>query len=89
MAAKALSSGAAGSKVHGGVRIGDGDANRPPTRREFEQLERVIEELESRVAQDRRDLDMQFQRLAQLQAVIDRMQIAAKNVRPRRAASSG
>jgi hypothetical protein len=53
----------------------------PPTQREFERLKRVVEELVGRVAENRRDIDMQFQRLAQLQAVIDRIQIGARQAR--------
>ena len=47
--------------------------------RDFSRIERLIADLDRRVAQNRRDLDVQFQRLADLQAVIDRMQIAAKH----------
>lgn len=88
MTAKALS-GSTRPKSDGSVRSGDGHADRPPTRREFERMVRHIAELEGRVAQHRRDLDVQFERLAQLQAVIDRIQIAAKNARARRTTRSG
>ena len=86
MTAKAVSADAR-SKPNGGLRSAIGHLNRPLTRREFERLSNMVDELETRVAQNQRDLDVQFQRLAQLQAVIDRMQIAAKNARMRRTLS--
>ena len=60
---------------------GDGHADQALSRREFDSLASVIEELEQQVIRNRRDIDMQFQRLADLQAVIDRMQISAKRGR--------
>lgn len=70
----------------GAPHSGNGHVNRAPTRRAFERLERRLEELETRVTDQRRDLDVQFQRLAELQSVIDRIQIAATNARARRTA---
>jgi ribosome-binding protein aMBF1 (putative translation factor) len=63
------------------TRSGDGHAGRPPTRDEFDRLAAMVEDLDRRVRQNRKDLDVQFQRLAELQAVIDRIQIAAKRAR--------
>ena len=63
---------------------GDGAASRAPTRREFDRLAALVDEIDRRVARDRQDIDMQFQRLAELQAVIDRIQIGAKRRRARR-----
>ena len=60
---------------------GDGHADQTLTSREFDSLASVIEELERQVIRNRQDIDMQFQRLADLQAVIDRMQISAKRGR--------
>ncbi len=60
---------------------GDGHADRPVTRHEFDRLAAVVEDLDRRVRQNRKELDVQFQRLAELQAVIDRIQIAAKRAR--------
>ena len=63
---------------------GDGAASRAPTRREFDRLAALIDELDRRVTRNREDIDMQFQRLAELQAVIDRIQLSAKRGRARR-----
>jgi hypothetical protein len=60
---------------------GDGVPESGPSRQEFDRLVAAFGELDRRVSQNRKDLDVQFQRLADLQAVIDRMQIAAKRVR--------
>jgi TolA-binding protein len=77
------------SNTDGAPPSGNGLGTRAPTRRELERLERRLEELEARVTQDRRDLDVQFQRLAELQSVIDRIQIAASNARARRTPRNG
>ena len=62
----------------------DSNATRAVTRREFNRLAARIDELSRQVARNRKDIDIQFQRLAQLQAVVDRIQIAAKRPRTRR-----
>ena len=63
------------------AQTGDGHADRPVTRHEFDRLAAVVEDLDRRVRLNRKDLDVQFQRLADLQAVIDRIQIAAHRAR--------
>jgi hypothetical protein len=60
---------------------GDGAPGPAPSRQEFDRLVAAVAALDKRVAQNRKDLDVQFQRLADLQAVIDRMQMAAKKAR--------
>lgn len=56
----------------------------PVTRREFAKLVAVVQDLERRVTHSREAIDVQFQRLAELQAVVDRVQIAAKKARDHR-----
>jgi hypothetical protein len=81
MAIKA-SSGKSGRKSNTTVASeGNGHTGEPASIRDVRRLERLIEDLDRRVSQNRRDLDLQFQRLADLQAVIDRMQMAAKRAR--------
>ena len=65
---------------------GDGHAGAPPTRVEFTRLQKLVTEIDERVTLNRHDLDVQFQRLADLQAVVDRLQIAAGKLRARREA---
>lgn len=59
----------------------DGEAARAPRRREFAKLVKTVAEFDRRVTRDREDIDIQFRRLAELQAVIDRMQLAAGKAR--------
>ena len=64
---------------------GDGESRADETvTRTLAKLMGTIEELDRRVTRNREDIDMQFQRLAELQAVIDRMQIAAGKARAKR-----
>jgi hypothetical protein len=60
---------------------GDGAPGPAPSRLEFDRLVAAVAEIDKRVTQNRKDLDVQFQRLADLQAVIDRMQMATRKVR--------
>ena len=60
---------------------GDGHSEPPLTGRNFDTVMSAIEELERQVIRNRQDIDIQFQRLADLQAVIDRIQIAAQRAR--------
>jgi hypothetical protein len=76
------SSGKSGGKPNTTVASkGNGHTGDAASSRDFKRLERLVEELDRRVSQNRRDLDLQFQRLADLQAVIDRMQMAATRAR--------
>lgn len=60
-----------------------GDAGLP-TRAEFARLQRSFAELDGRVRANQRDIDVQFHRIAEMQAVIDRIQIAAVKTRAKR-----
>ena len=57
----------------------NGEVAEPPvTRDELTRLHRRIDQLEMRVSESRKDIDVQFARLAEVQAVIDRMQFAGR-----------
>jgi predicted transposase YdaD len=58
-----------------------GDGATQAARKEVGRVREKLEELEARVAQNRQDLDLQFTRLAEMQAVIDRMQLGARKSR--------
>jgi len=47
-------------------------------RRTSQRLRRVIEDVEHAIADNRRDLDLQFSRIAQLQAEVDRLKKVAQ-----------
>lgn len=86
MAGKGVS-GSNGSKERRVLPLdGDGHAGAPPTRVEFTRLQMLVNDIDERVTRNRHDLDVQFQRLADLQAVVDRLQIAAGKLRAQREA---
>jgi hypothetical protein len=62
---------------------GNGHTAMRSANREGSRVDRLIADLDRRVSQNRHDIDVQFHRLAELQAVVDRMQIAATRARSR------
>ncbi len=56
--------------------------------KDIQRLERLLSDLDERVRAHGKELSVQFQRLAELQAVIDRMQLASRT-RPAPRAARG
>ena len=56
-------------------------AKHPPERRKSRRLRWLIDDIRYQLNEHRKDLDLQFMRLAQLQAEVDAVKISVRKVR--------